>query len=120
VWSEKKAGSAFTEIAERHGDFAIVSAAAQVALDSDGRCVRAAFGIGGAGGTPLAFPKIAARLAGTKLEDKAIEEAADAAAAETEPGNDLHATADYRRHLSRVLAARALRAARDRAKGAAA
>lgn len=119
VWPEKRTGSAFTEIAERHGDFAIVSAAAQVALDGDGRCLRAAFGLGGAGGTPLSFPGIAARLAGTKLEDKAIDDAADAAAAETEPGNDLHATADYRRHLARVLAARALREARDRARGTA-
>jgi CO/xanthine dehydrogenase FAD-binding subunit len=119
VWPEKRTGSAFTEIAERHGDFAIVSAAAQVALDHDGRCLRAAFGLGGAGGTPLAFPQIAARLAGSKLEDKAIDEAAHAAAAETEPGGDLHATAEYRRHLARVLAARALREARDRARGTA-
>jgi CO/xanthine dehydrogenase FAD-binding subunit len=115
VWSEKHAGSAFTEIAIRHGDFAMVAAAAQLALDSGGRCTRAAFGLGGAGGTPLSFPKIAARLVGTKLDDKAIDEAANDAAAETDPGSDLHATKEYRRHLARVLAARALREARDRA-----
>jgi CO/xanthine dehydrogenase FAD-binding subunit len=116
VWSEKRTGSAFTEIAIRHGDFAMVAAAAQVALDGDGRCTRAAFGLGGAGGTPLAFPKIAARLIGTRLEDKAIEDAASDAAKECAPGNDLHATKEYRRHLARVLAARALREARDRAR----
>jgi CO/xanthine dehydrogenase FAD-binding subunit len=116
VWSEKRVGSAFTEIAIRHGDFAMVAAAAQVALDPDGRCTRAAVGLGGAAGTPLAFPKIAARLVGTKLDDKAIEDAADAAARETDPGADLHATKDYRRHLARVLAARALREARDSAR----
>ena len=64
-------------------------------------------------GTPLAFPGIAARLFGTRLEDKAIEEAAADAARETDPGSDLHATKEYRRHLARVLAARALREARD-------
>jgi CO/xanthine dehydrogenase FAD-binding subunit len=116
LWSEQHAGSAFTEIAMRHGDFAIVAAAAQVALDDEGRCTRAAFGLGGAGGTPLAFPNIAARLVGTRLDDAAVQEAANAAAAECEPGSDLHATADYRRHLARVLAARALRAAGERAK----
>jgi CO/xanthine dehydrogenase FAD-binding subunit len=116
VWSEKRAGSAFTEIAIRHGDFAMVAACAQVALDAGGRCTRAAFGLGGVAGTPLAFPKIAARLVGTKLEDKAIEDAADAAAKETDPGADLHATKDYRRHLARVLAGRALREALERAK----
>jgi CO/xanthine dehydrogenase FAD-binding subunit len=115
VWSEKRTGSAFTEIAIRHGDFAMVAAAAQLALDADGRCTRAAFGLGGVGGVPLAFPKIAARLAGTKLDDKAIEDAASEAAKATGPGSDLHATKEYRRHLARVLAGRALREARDRA-----
>jgi CO/xanthine dehydrogenase FAD-binding subunit len=115
VWNGRT-GSAFTEIAIRHGDFAMVAACAQVALDAGGRCTRAAFGLGGVAGTPLAFPKIAARLVGTKLEDKAIEDAADAAAKETDPGADLHATKDYRRHLARVLAGRALREALERAK----
>jgi CO/xanthine dehydrogenase FAD-binding subunit len=116
AWPERRAGCAFTEVSVRHGDFAIVAAAAQVALDAGGRCARAAFGLGGAGGTPLAFPRIAARLEGTTLEDGAIEDAAAAAAAGCDPGTDLHATKDYRRHLARVLAARVLREARDRAK----
>jgi len=115
IWSEQRTGSAFTEISVRHGDFAIAAAAAQVALDAHGRCTRAAFGLGGAGGTPLAFPQIAARLVGTGLDDRAVQEAANAAAAECEPGGDLHATAEYRRHLARVLAARVLRAAGEKA-----
>jgi CO/xanthine dehydrogenase FAD-binding subunit len=111
VWNGKRTGSAFTEIAIRHGDFAMVAAAAQVELDTEGRCTRAAFGLGGGAGTPLAFPKIAARLVGTKLDDKAIDDAANDAANETDPGSDLHATKEYRKHLARVLAARALREA---------
>jgi len=118
IWGEKRTGSAFSEISVRHGDFAMVAAAAQVALDDKGRCARAAFGLGGSGGTPLAFPKIAARLVGTKLEDVAVQDAAQAAAAACEPGSDLHATAEYRRHLARVLAARALRAACEKAMAA--
>jgi CO/xanthine dehydrogenase FAD-binding subunit len=113
VWGEKRAGSAFTEIAIRHGDFAMVAAAAQFALDSGGRCTRAAFGLGGVAGTPLAFPKLAERLVGTKLDDKALDDVAADAAKETDPGSDLHATKEYRRHLARVLAVRALREARD-------
>jgi len=115
VWSWKHTGSAFTEIAIRHGDFAMVAAAAQVALDSAGRCTRAAFGLGGVGGAPLAFPRIAERLVGSKLDDQAIEEAAADAAKETDPGSDLHATKEYRRHLARVLAGRVLREAREKA-----
>ena len=118
VWSWRHTGSAFTEISVRHGDFAMVSAAAQIATDGDGRCVRAAFGLGGVGGTPLAFPKIAGRLVGTRLDDAVVEDAAHAAAAETEPGSDLHASAEYRRHLASVLAARALREAREKARAA--
>jgi CO/xanthine dehydrogenase FAD-binding subunit len=116
LWGEKRAGSAFTEIAIRHGDFAMVAAAAQVALDAEGRCTRAALGLGGVAGTPLAFPEIAARLVGTKLEDNAIEDVASAAAKETDPGADLHASKEYRRHLAGVLAARALRQAREKAR----
>ena len=115
AWSWRHTGSAFDEIAVRHGDFAMVAAAAQVATDDKGRCVRAVLGLGGVGGTPLAFPKIAARLVGTRLEDSAIGDAANVAAAECEPGSDLHATAEYRRHLAGILAARVLREARERA-----
>jgi CO/xanthine dehydrogenase FAD-binding subunit len=115
VWNGKRNGSAFTEIAIRHGDFAMVAAAAQVAFDADGLCTRATFGLGGAGGTPLAFPDIATRLVGSRLEDEAIERAAADAAKKTDPGSDLHATKEYRRHLARVLAGRALREAREKA-----
>ena len=117
VWRERRCGSAFTELSIRHGDFAIVAAAAQVALGEDGRCVRAAFGLGGAGPVPLAFPGLSKKLVGSALEEDLIRDAAGSAAAATQPWNDLHATAEYRRHLAGVLAARALREARDRALG---
>ena len=51
-------------------------------------------------------------------EATADEDAAEAAAQEdVEPGGDIHATADYRRHLVKVLAGRALTEAFERAKG---
>lgn len=115
VWKESLTGSAFIETSRRHGDFAIVAAAAQVALDTDGRCVRASFGIGGGNSTPLAFAHIAARLVGSRLDEQAIRDAAHAAAAEAEFSSDLHAGADYRQHLAGKLVARSLSAARDQA-----
>ena len=118
VWREMRAGSAFTEVSRRHGDFAIVAAAAQVALDGEGRCVRASFGVGGGGSTAHAFPDIARRLVGTRLEEVAVKSAAHDAAAGVDFSGDLHASADYRRHLAAVLAARALRAAQERARSA--
>ena len=47
-------GCAFEEVSVRHGDFALVSACAQVELDADARCLRAELGIGGAAPTPRA------------------------------------------------------------------
>ncbi len=118
VWTGGSTGSAFIEISRRHGDFAIVAAAAQVALDGDGRCARAGFGIGGGGSTPRAFPGLAGRLVGTRLEEGAVTSAARDAAAEVDFSSDLHASAAYRRHLAVVLAGRALRAAHERARSA--
>src|SRR5207244_4803682 len=115
AWSWRHTGSAFTEISVRYGDFAMVAAAAQIAIDGNGRCVRAAFGLGGVGGTPLAFPKIAARLVGTRLDDAIVNDAAHAAATETEPASDLHASAEYRRHLADVLAERLVPRAHEKA-----
>ena len=109
------AGSSFTELSIRHGDYALVAAAALVALEKGGRCRRASFGIGGAGPVPLAFPALAASLVGQRLDDGLIEAVANEAARATDPWTDLHASAQYRRHLAGVLAARALREARDRA-----
>src|SRR4051812_42554061 len=115
VWNGRS-GSAFTEVSRRHGDFAIIEACAQIELDKDGRCTRASFGLGGGGTIPLAFPKLSARLAGTRIEDKIVTDVAHNAAAELDPGSDLHASAAYRKHLAAVLAARVIRAAHEDAR----
>lgn len=106
-------GCAFDEVSVRHGDFALVSACAQVMVDADGRCLRAELGIGGAASVPLALPELGAQLVGNRLDDHAIAAAADAAVDLIDPEGDLHASADYRRQLARVLVWRVLRAARD-------
>jgi CO/xanthine dehydrogenase FAD-binding subunit len=115
VWAGK-VGSAFEEVSIRHGDFALVSACAQVELDAGGLCVRAALGIGGASPFPHALPEIGELLAGKRLDDASIAAASEAVGDLIDPDGDLHATADYRRHLARVLAARVLRAAAEEAK----
>ena len=93
-----------------------MSAAAQVALDADGRCTRAAFGLAGGGSIPMAFPALAAQLVGSRLEDSTIDSVANDAATALDPGGDLHASPGYRKQLAAVLAARMLRAARDEAR----
>jgi CO/xanthine dehydrogenase FAD-binding subunit len=117
VWrglgGEAMRGCAFDEVSVRHGDFALVSACAQLELNGDGRCLRAELGIGGAAPVPLALPELGPQLAGSRLDEQAITAAADAAAGMVDPEGDLHASADYRRHLARVLVGRVLRAARE-------
>jgi CO/xanthine dehydrogenase FAD-binding subunit len=114
VWTGDYSGSAFDEISTRHGDFAIVAAAAQVSVDSSGICTQAAFAIGGAGPTPLAFGDLARRLVGSRLDDGLLREVARDAASRVEPTNDLQASAVYRRHLAAVMAERVLRSARQK------
>jgi len=116
VWTATGTGSAFEEVSIRHGDYAIVAACAQVTLDADGRCARAALGVGGASGTPVALETVARALVGTSLAEPDIAAAADEAGAGLDPTGDVHASIEYRLHLARVLCARVLRAARDRAR----
>jgi len=115
-WSGGRVGSAFDEIAIRHGDFAIASAAAQVQLDDAGLCARATLGVGGVDGVPLALPALAARLAGKPLTDDLVSAIAADASRACEPSSDIHASAEYRRHLVSVLVERVLRRALDAAR----
>ena len=108
------AGYAFEEFARRHGDFAIVGVAAVVVLDG-ARCVRARLATAGAGAVPLRLRAAEAALERDGVGDEAIRAAARQAAGLVEPDSDLHASADYRRHLTEVLTARALLRARERA-----
>lgn len=100
--------TAFDETAMRSGDFAMASAACQIELDADGVCRRVAFGVGGVDGTPRAFPELAQQLIGYRIDSGMAKEMAQAALQQTEPGSDLHANADYRRHLGVVMLTRVL------------
>jgi carbon-monoxide dehydrogenase medium subunit len=103
--------AALEEFARRHGDFAIVAAAAAVDRDGDGACARARVVIGGVDEVPLRVEAAEDVLVGSDLGSEAIEEAAQAAAREVEPSSDIHGSAEYRTRLTAVLLRRALRRA---------
>ena len=107
VWSGPRVGTGFHEVNARQSDFAFVSAAAQIALDADGRCARVALGIGAAFAVPLRLDAAAAALAGTRGGDAAVRQFVADAIGDLEPMADLHATAAYRRRVAVTLAARA-------------
>lgn len=108
VWNGDGVRCAFEETAIRHGDFAIAAAACQIQLDADGICRRAAIGLGGMAGTPLAFPELAQALVGCSITPALAREVAEAAVARSEPGADLQADVAYRRHLATVLLTRVI------------
>lgn len=114
-------GWAFMEVARRHGDYAQVGIAARVSLESTGdggRCREARLVYLSVGDGPVEAREAARMLAGTDLSDEAIAAASDKASREEmDPTGDIHASADFKRHLARVLTGRALRRAAARARG---
>ncbi|MGH7384780.1 MAG: FAD binding domain-containing protein, partial [Candidatus Rokuibacteriota bacterium] len=105
------AGFAFEEFSRRHGDFAIVGIAAMVVGQEGGRCSAARLVTAGAGPMPVRLHAAEEILEREGLSDAAVEAAARRAAELVDPPSDIHASADYRRNLTRVLTARALRRA---------
>ncbi len=116
-WTAGRIGAGFHEVSARRSDFALVAAAAQVALDADGCCTRLAVGIGGAGDTPVRLEAAGAALIGSRLEEDGVRAAVEAAAESLETVEDLHATAAYRKRVAATLARRAILDARDSAAG---
>ncbi|HEU4367782.1 MAG TPA: xanthine dehydrogenase family protein subunit M [Methylomirabilota bacterium] len=108
------AGFAFEEFARRHGDFAIVGIAAMIVRDG-ARCRTARLAAAGTGPVPARLRAAEEILEREGLGAAAIEAAAARASELVEPDSDVHASADYRRHLTGVLTARALRRALERA-----
>jgi len=99
-------GIAFEEIARRHGDYALVGVAAVVQLATENDDV------------------VSARVGFVSVSDvpvvvdvtHALDDPATAALAELDPAEDIHASADYRAHLVKVLTTRVLAAAIDDAR----
>jgi carbon-monoxide dehydrogenase medium subunit len=106
VWREPRIGMGFHEVNARQSDFAFVSAAAQIALDGEGRCKRIAVGIGAAAATPIRLDMTA--LEDTRAEDAKVRDAVGAALEKVETLADLHASAEYRRRVAKTLAIRAI------------
>jgi aerobic carbon-monoxide dehydrogenase medium subunit len=106
-------GHGFVEFARRHGDFAIVSAAALLAENGKGEITRASVTLGGVGVAPIRCGEVEAALLGAVPDDKRLREASELCR-KFEAIDDVHASSSYRQHLATVMARRALERARDR------
>ncbi|HLI39261.1 MAG TPA: xanthine dehydrogenase family protein subunit M [Streptosporangiaceae bacterium] len=90
--------------------WAIVGVAA-LARRQDGHVAEARIGLTNMGTVPIRASATEAAAAGAPAEREALRRAAARADAGANPPGDLHGSADYRRHLARVLTGRALAAA---------
>jgi carbon-monoxide dehydrogenase medium subunit len=91
----------------RQEDWAMVAVCALLRIE-DGACADVRIGLTNMGSTPLRATAAEEALRGQPLEAGAIAAAADQAADGTSPPADLNASAEYKRHLARVLCRRAL------------
>lgn len=108
-------GTAFQEVARRHGDYALGGVAAIVTLDGNGRCTAARLVYLNAGEMPMVAQQAAKLLLGETMNDDLLTAVAEAAQSEIDPTGDIHASTDYKRHLAKVLTMRTLKEAHARA-----
>ena len=106
-------GFAFVEFSRRHGDFAIVSAAALIEEDKDGKLTRVSLTLGGMGPAPVRPHEVERSLIGEKPEDKRLREICETLRT-LDAVDDIHAPASYRQQLATVLSRRALLKAHER------
>jgi len=112
-----KSGGAYAKLKRKTGDFAVAAAAVQLTLNAKGAIERAAIGLTNAALTPVEVGDAAKFLTGKMPEEKTIAEAAKMAAAKSSPSADRRGSVEYKKEMARVLTARALRKAVQRAGG---
>jgi aerobic carbon-monoxide dehydrogenase medium subunit len=101
-------GFGYHKFNRRQEDWAMVAACAYVKKAGDGTCEDVRIGLTHMGSTPLRATAAEQALRGKALDAQTIAAAAEQAAEGTQPPADLNASADYKRHLARVLTRRAL------------
>lgn len=111
-------GAAYRKLKYSDGCYCIVGAAAIVALESDRIISFIRVAVGGASTVPTRLYAAEDALLGRRMNDAALDEAADAAvAAITDPIDDALADGAYRSAMAGVMVRRAVAAAADRTDG---
>jgi aerobic carbon-monoxide dehydrogenase medium subunit len=112
-----RSGGAYVKLERKVGDFATAAVAAQVTLAADGTCAAVGIALTNAGLTPIKAGKAEAALKGKRPDEATIKQAAQLAADAAQPDADLRGSVEYKKDMVRVLTARALRKAIERAGG---
>jgi carbon-monoxide dehydrogenase medium subunit len=99
-------GAGFAEVAPRHGDYAVCAVACALRIEG-GLIAEARLGAGAVSDRPLRLEASERALVGSRCEPAALAAAGDEARRGVEPSDGMHASAEYRRHLTGVLVGRA-------------
>jgi carbon-monoxide dehydrogenase medium subunit len=98
-------------------DIAVVGVAALVTLEPGRNLIREArIALGAVAPAPVRAPEAEASLAGQPPSEEAFQRAAELAVNAASPISDVRGSAAFRRHLVRVMTARCLRRAAERAR----
>jgi len=112
----QRTGSSYRQVARQVGAQALVGAASVLTLDDAGRVMEARIALTSVGEVPVMANQAISLLVGEVLTADTIIAAAEAAATvDIDPGGDIHCSAEYRRHLTRVLTRQSLTEALERA-----
>jgi len=113
----ERSGGAYFKLERKVGDYAIAGVAAYITLDGNENVSYAGIGLTNVGPTPIKARDAEQFLLGKPLDDASIHQAADLAAAVSQPTSDTRGPAEYKRAMVRTLTVRALRKALARATG---
>ena len=108
-------GHGFEEVSRRHGDFALAGVAVALSVDADGRVSEARIALLGVEARPRRCVQAETALKGQRWAADRLADVAALAACDLDPLADIHASAEFRVHLTRVLTRRALERAYRRA-----
>jgi len=112
-----RTAGAYVKLERKVGDYATAAAAAQVTLDATSAFERVGLALTNAAPVPQRATAAEDFLAGRRATEANIAEAARKAAEAASPTADRRGSVEYKREMARVLAARALKKAVERAGG---
>lgn len=107
--------SAYLKVPQAASGFAVVGVAVQMEMDG-GTCKQVSIGVNGLAPKAYRASSVEVALAGAAMDDATVSTAAAKADEDASDAmGDIHASEDYRRHLTRVFAKRAILAAAAKA-----
>jgi len=112
----KNTGTAYHKLERKVGDYATAGVAVAIKVDDNGTCTRAGIGLTNVNPTPMRASRSEEALVGTQLTDEDILKAAQYAAEDCNPSEDLRGSEEFKRDMVKVITKRIIHKAIGRIK----